>query len=159
MTGTGWRFFCLRKGCELVPPYFFSVHDPWVPGWNTARCTKRWRGELMHGEAAPGKRCVCGFHVSPTRDGLLRLIAQAEPWPFPLVLAEVEYAGMTTHSFDLADPPGTVRVERASLLQLDVRRLPRDRQPAAVTALRGRYGVPVMDEDLHELRRALWGVG
>ncbi len=79
------------------------------------------------------------------------MIAKAEPWPYPLVFAEVEYAGMTTGSFDAADPQGTVRAERARLLQLDVRRLRRDRQPAAVTALRGRYGVPVVDEDLHEL--------
>ncbi len=64
---TGWRFFRLRNGCDLVPPYFHSVHDPWLPGWNTARCMLR-----GHGEAAPAERCVCGLHVCRTRADLLR---------------------------------------------------------------------------------------
>ena len=71
----------------------------------------------------------------------------------------VEYAG-TVHpgrGGAARDPAGTLRVERARLLRLDVRHMPPDRGSAAAAPLRRRYGVPVVDHDLNELHGApLW---
>jgi hypothetical protein len=71
----------------------------------------------------------------------------------------VEYAG-TVHpgrGGAARDPAGTLRVERARLLRLDVRHMPPDRGSAAAAPLRRRYGVPVVDHDLNELHGALYG--
>ncbi len=73
------------------------------------------------------------------------------------MLGEVAWSGRSLLSTHMGDPPGTARVQRAALLRLDVTFLPADRQPRAAEVFRATYGVPVVDEELWELHRALGG--
>ncbi len=92
------------------------------------------------GELCPARRCWCGIHVCPSPDSLRPLLHIADH--FDVVMGEVEYAGRVLPRNRFAgDPPGTVRVERARLLRLDLRHLHPDKHKAAAAALR-HYGVP-----------------
>ena len=169
--GIGWRLWhVVENSGELVPPYVCVNPDipqvPWHSGWNVAACpetTERsgpemfWTHKAL--EPAPARNCWCGFHVCPDPEPLRSLphfdrLSRSGL----LVVGQVEYGGRIQRAnFFQGDPPGTLRVERARLLRLDLRHVPVDRHATVAQALRERYGVTVVDQRLAELHAALFG--
>lgn len=98
--GTGWRLWRLSPdGLVSLFPDTTVGEEPWVPGWNVARCLELERADpappmlRMHddGEGAPARRCWCGLHVCPTAESLRSLMYVAKF--HKVVLGEIEYAG------------------------------------------------------------------
>ena len=69
-------------------------------------------------------------------------------------VVEIEYEGAALASLVWNDPPSTLRVERARVVGPVV--VPPGTE-ALAPLIRQRYGVRVMDRELHELHRALFG--
>ena len=145
---TGWRLWGIDRRGRMVAPSHLTANIEWKTGWNAADCRR-----APH--AAPADDCRCGIHVCPTRKSL-DVFLLGRTWP-NLVMGEVEYAGSVLPSWTAVDPVGTVRVERARLLRLDITSLYSEKQSAVASALRERYGVPVIDQELCDLYLALHG--
>jgi hypothetical protein len=170
MAGTGWRVWRLR-GAALVPqwqpPWSRLPAQEWQPGWNVARClvyedaAAGRRPWIFHevGEPAPARKCYCGIHVCPSPESLLEMpsLRSLMSGGREFAMGLVQYEGKAwPGAMGQADPAGTLRVERARLLHLDLRHVPRYRQSEVAEALQERYGVRVFDDELRELHEALF---
>ncbi len=131
---------------RLGRAFAYANKQDWFTGWNDAWC------RALHQAPAPG--CFCGLHLMTDEDDAWAF-ARARYQPGisrPCVVGRVEYDGVALASPDLSDPPSTLRVERARVVGPIVV-LP-EAEPFAA-AIRDRYGVRMIDQELRELHRAL----
>ncbi len=143
---TGWRVWGVDRAGHLGRAFFHTGAQVWGTGWLEAECRR--------GHRAPAENCWCGVHVMTDEDDVWAFVrARYRPGVSgPAAVGQVEYDGTALHSLIPGDPASTLRVERARVVG-PVVVLP-DAEPFAA-AIRARYGVPVLAQTQHELRRAL----
>lgn len=148
--GTGWRYWRLNPETGDLNDPEWGGRSWWRPGWNVAEC--RALSPRPPGHPAPGLNCGCGIHLVDNLGDFRAYLSTRKGGN--LVFGEVQYAGRTQGSacnsdlpvaarlVELLDPPGTLRVERARLVELHAKGL----RPGLRNALRlmeQRYDVPV----------------
>ncbi len=148
--GTGWRAWGVdRRTGSLGRAFLYANQQEWDTDWNEAWCRR-----ALHHAPAPG--CFCGFHLM-TDENDAWAFAEARYQPGvsrPCVVGRVQYDGAAMTSPDPCDPASTLRVERARVVGPIVV-LP-GAEPFAA-AIRDYYRVRVIDQELHQFHRVLFG--